>query len=121
MQRIVNDIKAGAYQPVYLLFGEERYLKKQYRDKLKTALCDPEDTMNTHFYTGKGISTGEIIDLAETLPFFADRRNIIMESSILCHLNQLLAKVIILVLIRCKKEDIFKNFHSIFETILNVK
>ena len=81
MQRIINDIKTGAYQPVYLLFGEERYLKKQYRDKVKTALCDPEDTMNTHFYTGKGISTGEIIDLAETLPFFADRRIIFLENT----------------------------------------
>ena len=38
MQRINNDIKTGNYQPVYLLYGEERYLKKQYKDKLKKAL-----------------------------------------------------------------------------------
>lgn len=81
MQRINNDIKNGSFQPVYLLYGEERYLIKQYKDKLKKALCAPEDTMNSHFYEGKGISAGEIIDLAETMPFFADRKVIFLENS----------------------------------------
>lgn len=81
MQRINNDIKSGQFQPVYLLYGEERYLKRQYRDKLKNALCAPDDNMNNHFYDGKGISVGEIIDLAETLPFLAQRRVIFMDNS----------------------------------------
>lgn len=81
MQRINNDIKSGNFQPVYLLYGEERYLIKQYKDKLKNALCAPDDTMNSHFYEGKGISAGEIIDLAETMPFFADRKVIFLENS----------------------------------------
>ena len=53
MQRINNDIKNGNYQPVYLLYGEERYLKKQYKDKLKNALCAPDDNMNNHLFEGK--------------------------------------------------------------------
>lgn len=81
MQRINNDIKSGQFQPVYLLYGEERYLKRQYRDKLKTALCAPDDNMNNHFYDGKGISVAEIIDLAETLPFLAEHRVIFMDNS----------------------------------------
>lgn len=81
MQRINNDIKNGNYQPVYLLFGEERYLKNQYKDKLKKALCAPDDNMNNHFFEGKGIVIGEVIDLAETMPFFADRKVIILEDS----------------------------------------
>ena len=81
MQRINNDIKSGQFQPVYLLYGEERYLKRQYRDKLKTALCAPDDNMNNHFYDGKGIFVGEIIDLAETLPFLAQHRVIFMDNS----------------------------------------
>lgn len=81
MQRINEDIKNGQYRPVYLLYGEERYLKRQYRDKLKSALCAPDDTMNVSFYEGRDISVGEIIDLAETLPFFADRRVIFIENS----------------------------------------
>lgn len=81
MQRINNDIKSGNFQPVYLLYGEERYLKKQYRDKLRKALCAEDDNMNNHFFEGKGIPIGEVIDLAETMPFFADRKVIFLENS----------------------------------------
>lgn len=81
MQRIQNDIKSAQFQPVYLLYGEERYLKRQYRDKLKEALCAPDDNMNNHFYEGKNMSVGEIIDLAETLPFLAQHRVIFMNNS----------------------------------------
>lgn len=81
MQRINNDIKSAQFQPVYLLYGEERYLKHQYRDKLKKALCAPDDNMNNHFYEGKDISVGEIIDLAETLPFLAEHRVIFLDNS----------------------------------------
>ncbi len=81
MQRINNDIKSGNFQPVYLLFGEERYLRRQYKDKLKNALCAPDDTMNSHYFEGKNVPVGEIIDMAETLPFFADHRVIVIENS----------------------------------------
>ena len=81
MQRINEDIKTGNFKQIYLLYGEERYLRRQYRDRLKSALCQEGDTMNTHMYEGKDISVGEVIDLAETLPFFADRRVIFIENS----------------------------------------
>ena len=81
MQRINNDIKSGNFQQVYLLCGEERYLRRQYKDKLKKALCAPDDNMNNHYFEGKNLPVGEIIDLAETLPFFAPRRVIFIENS----------------------------------------
>lgn len=81
MKSIDEDIKNGSYQKVYLLYGEETYLKRQYRDKLKQALSTPGDTMNAAFFEGKDINPGEIIDLAETMPFFADRRLIMLENS----------------------------------------
>ena len=84
MQQLIQDLKNQTYKPMYLLFGEEDYLRKQYRDKLKAALVAEGDTMNYHYYEGKDINVGEVIDLAETLPFFADRRVIILENSGLC-------------------------------------
>jgi DNA polymerase-3 subunit delta len=80
MQRIANDIKQGTFKQVYLLYGKENYLKRQYTGRLKDALCG-SDEMNTHFYEGKDISVGEIIDLAETLPFLAERRVIFISGS----------------------------------------
>lgn len=81
MQSINEDIKTGQYKQVYLLYGAEAYLRKQYRDKLKKALLPQEDTMNFSLFEGKAIVVPEVIDLAQTLPFFADRRLIVLENS----------------------------------------
>ena len=80
MQRINDDIKTGQLKKIYLLCGEEAYLRKQYRDRLKEAIIG-DDTMNYYYHEGKELSTGEIIDLSETLPFFAERRLILLENS----------------------------------------
>lgn len=81
MQRINEDIKTGQFKQIYLLYGEEDYLRKQYKDRLRAALTDSEDTMNVHYFEGKDISSGAVIDLAETMPFLAQRRVIIMENT----------------------------------------
>lgn len=80
MKYINEDIEKRELKQVYLLYGPEDYLKKQYRDKLKSALAG-DDTMNLHEFEGKGIRVGEVIDLAETLPFFAERRVIMIQNS----------------------------------------
>ncbi|MDE6959773.1 MAG: DNA polymerase III subunit delta, partial [Lachnospiraceae bacterium] len=81
MKMLMEDIKKGQFKNVYLLMGEEVYLRNQYRKKLKDALLDPEDTMNRAVFEGKGIQVREVIDLAETMPFFADRRVIELSDS----------------------------------------
>ncbi len=81
MKQLQEDIKKGSFQPVYLLYGEEAYLKNQYRDRLKKALVSDGDTMNFASYKGKEAVPGQIIDLAETMPFFAQRRVILIEES----------------------------------------
>lgn len=81
MKTIDNDIKMGQLKNVYLLYGTEDYLKRQYRDKLKQALVEPDDTMNFSAYEGKDINPKELIDLSETLPFFKEKRMILVENS----------------------------------------
>ena len=81
MKQLNEDIKQGNFRQVYLLYGEERYLRRQYRDRLQKALCSEGDSMNTHFYEGKDINLGEIIDLAETLPFLSEHRVIFISNS----------------------------------------
>lgn len=81
MRTIDEDIKTGQFKQIYLLYGNEAYLKKQYKDKLKRAMADAEDTMNFSAFEGKDINAKEIIDLAETMPFFAERRVILIENS----------------------------------------
>lgn len=81
MKMLMEDIKKGQFKKVYLLTGEEVYLRNQYKKRLRNALLDPEDTMNAASFEGKGINPKEIIDLAETMPFFAERRVIMIENS----------------------------------------
>lgn len=81
VQQLSEDIKSGQLKQMYLLYGEEAYLRRQYKDRLREALAGEGDTMNVHSYEGKDISVGELIDLAETMPFLAERRVIILENT----------------------------------------
>jgi DNA polymerase-3 subunit delta len=81
MQRINEDIKTGQFHHIYLLYGEERYLTRQYRDRLKQALSQDIASMNIHTYEDKNPPIGEIIDLAETVPFFSPRRLFLLDST----------------------------------------
>lgn len=81
MKMLKEDIKNGHFKKVYLLMGEETYLRNQYRKRLREALLPPEDTMNGASFEGKGIDPKAVIDLAETMPFFAERRVIELRDS----------------------------------------
>ncbi len=81
MERLVEDIKTGNFKPVYLLYGEEQYLKNQYKNELKKATLPADDTMNFSAYEGKGIDVQQVISQADTVPFFADHRLILIEES----------------------------------------
>ncbi len=81
MKNIQADIKSGNFKQAYLLYGEEAYLKQQYKHNLIKALNPDEDTMNFNHYEGKGIDVKQLIDLCETMPFFADRRVILLEDT----------------------------------------
>ncbi len=81
MKSLQEDFKTGQLKRVYLLYGEEAYLKRQYRDKLRCALISPDDNMNYGYYEGKDVNVREVIDMAETLPFFAERRLLVLENT----------------------------------------
>ena len=81
MKNIQEDIKSGNFKRAYLLCGEEAYLKVQYKNKLLKALNPDDDTMNFNHYEGRNIDVKELIDLCETMPFFADRRVVLLEDT----------------------------------------
>ena len=81
MEQLLQDLKQENYKNVYLLCGEEAYLRNQYKKKLRDALVAEGDTMNYAYYEGKDINPRAVIDMAETLPFFADRRVLMLENS----------------------------------------
>ena len=66
---------------VILLYGDEDYLKKLKKEKLISEIVSPDDTMNLSYFEGSDIDIQEIIDIAETMPFFAEQRLIVIENS----------------------------------------
>ena len=45
MKTINQDIKEENFRPVYLLYGEEDFLRRAYKNRLKEAIVG-DDTMN---------------------------------------------------------------------------
>ncbi len=76
----MKHIKEGTFASSYLLYGEEDYLKKNYKNKLREAICG-DDTMNFSYYQGKDADVSDIADTSRTMPFFAERRLIMIEDS----------------------------------------
>lgn len=81
MSVLTEDLKNGRMAKIYLLYGPDAYQRNRYRDAVNGLLCKDLDSMNINRYQGKDIEISEVIGIAETLPFFADRRVIIIENS----------------------------------------
>lgn len=80
MKLLREHIKEERFKRCYLLYGEERFLCRFYKNEMIKAITGGDD-MNYTYYTGRGINLKEVIDVAETLPFFAERRLIVIEES----------------------------------------
>ncbi len=77
-----QDLKEESYRPIYLLYGDENYLKRSYlrmfRDKF-----GGKDSMNYSYFEGNA-DVDELISAMNTMPFFADRRLIVLKGSDYC-------------------------------------
>ena len=80
MKTLSEDIKSGNFKNAYLICGEEEYLKLNYKRQMIQAIAGT-DTMNLAMYEGKGIDINEVIDSADTAPFFAEHKLIVIENS----------------------------------------
>lgn len=81
MKILKQHIKDKNFSPVYLIYGEEGHLRKMYKDNLREGIIGEDLTMNYNYYEGKNIDVTEVIEVAQTLPFFNNRRLIIIEDS----------------------------------------
>ena len=80
MLTLNQDIKEKSFKKIYLLYGDEPFLVGSYKKKLREAITGG-DTMNFNYFEGKNPDVKEIISLADTMPFFADRRLILVDGS----------------------------------------
>ena len=75
-----EQVASGNFRKVYLLYGTEQYLIRTYKKKLRDAMVGDDD-MNLLVVEGKDFDFPTIRETADTMPFFADRRLILMDGS----------------------------------------
>lgn len=81
MNNLKQQIKSGHLKKCYLLYGNDSYLINYYKNQLKKTALSPDDTMNYSYFEGKKLDIPEIIDTCNTIPFFCDRRVVLVENS----------------------------------------
>lgn len=78
-----DDIRKRELKNVYLMYGREAYLRRNYK-KFLLKIWFPDGTdgnMNYSYYEGAGTDFDEVLHQADTMPFFAEYRVIVVENS----------------------------------------
>ena len=83
MNNLNRHIAQGKYSGIYLLYGEEDYLIRYYRDRLTQGILhgSTDGNINYHYYEGGSVTADDIINQAQSLPFFSDVVLIVVENS----------------------------------------
>ncbi len=82
MKVLDNHIKDKRFSNIYLIFGDEHYLKDIYEKKLTEAvLSENFKMMNFDIFEGKNIDIQKIIDSCDTLPFMNEYRLVILKNT----------------------------------------
>ena len=78
-QTFKTQIKKGEFSNVYILYGNENYLKSYYLEKLKKKLVNPAFAdFNFHEYEGSQADINDIIMDAQTMPMMSEYSLIIV-------------------------------------------
>lgn len=73
-------IRQGDFLPVYLITGDEDYLKKLYCDKLVSAVVSGDFAdFNLEKFEGKNADIGKVLDACELMPMMSDKRCVLVE------------------------------------------
>lgn len=78
-QKADADIASGKFEKVYLIYGNEPYLVKMYKNRLKKAIIPEQESMNYAYYDSLPEKIDEVKAFADTMPFFGDRRLVILD------------------------------------------
>ena len=81
MEKLAAELKNQTFRRVYLFDGEEKYLIRQYQSRLIETVLGDNAGMNLSVFEGKNADPKEIMSQAQTMPFFAEYRVILVQES----------------------------------------
>lgn len=68
---------AGGNTNVYILFGDDGYLKNMYKNKISRAVCEPDDIFNYQKFDGD-CDLQEVYDSVLQFPMMSDKKCVIL-------------------------------------------
>ncbi|HEY8346599.1 MAG TPA: DNA polymerase III subunit delta [Symbiobacteriaceae bacterium] len=78
-QEALAEIRAGTLRPVYLIYGEESFLKEELLRAIRKAAVPPETAdFNADVVAPGPDQVAQALRLAQTQPFFAERRLVVV-------------------------------------------
>lgn len=82
MKILESHIKNKSFSNIYLIYGEELYLKNIYEKKLVDNIVDESlKMMNFDIFEGKNINIQKVIDTCNTLPFMNEYRLVMLKNT----------------------------------------
>ena len=81
-EQIFQDLKAGKFQPVYFLQGEEPYYIDQISDYIEEhCLSEADKGFNQTIMYGKDVAVAQIVTAARRFPMMAERQVVIVKEA----------------------------------------
>lgn len=78
----MTEVRAGRIRPVYLIYGEEEFLKEELYHAIREALVRPETAdFNYHVFDTAPDQIAQALAMAQTQPFFAERRLVVVKDA----------------------------------------
>ncbi len=82
INKIVSDIKAGQFKPIYFLMGEESYYIDKISDYIENnVLTEEEKGFNQMILYGRDVSIEDIVSNAKRFPMMAERQVVIVKEA----------------------------------------
>lgn len=79
-QELDKQLATGSLAPVYFLYGDEPFLAERASRRIVERAVDPAmKDFNLNIYYGSDCKGTEILDTAQTLPMFAERRVVLVK------------------------------------------
>lgn len=74
---LMRDISAKHFSPVYIIYGDDPYLKKHYQDALAKKASDGDQFFNLQKFEGN-TDLQEVFDAVNQFPMMAERKSVVL-------------------------------------------
>ncbi len=114
-EALKKNLKSGIYLPVYILFGEDGYLKSNYLNKISKAIAEEDDVFNfTKFQNGCDLQ--EVYNAVMQMPVMAERKCVILNDFDYLHCDPSQLERLVTLITEVPKETTFILYFDGIET-----